>query len=294
MTRQKPDSALCPAFECFHIDSAASPDLVPIRLHSHYFSEILLVREGTCRIIRSGIPYTVKAGEAIHFSPLVPHSVESADGGPYVFDVVKYSLTRLKEIPAYLSNLRSLSLDAASMRLPVCFTAQEVKDCYLGHIISQCILENERRGFVYETRVRALIYLIVTAIARLWFEKRASLGTGRTRRNDPVLGVPAYIEQHLSESLKVEDLAAMCGMSYPWFAKRFREFFGVGCKQFIEYVRIDFAEQYLIYSDLDLEEISRRTGFTDSSHMVKDFRRMNHITPGQFRSLVRAESRIPD
>ena len=41
----------------------------------------------------------------------------------------------------------------------------------------------------------------------------------------------------------------------------------------------------------NLKTISRKTGYTDCSHMVKDFRRMNGITPGQYRSLMKTQGR---
>ena len=34
------------------------------------------------------------------------------------------------------------------------------------------------------------------------------------------------------DSLKVEDLAKLCGLSYPWFAKKFREIYGISCKEY--------------------------------------------------------------
>ena len=89
----------------------------------------------------------------------------------------------------------------------------------------------------------------------------------------------------------MEDLAARCSLSYPWFAKQFHDYFGISCKQCIEKLRLETVEQYLTYSDLDLKTISRKTGYTDCSHMVKDFRRMNGITPGQYRSLMKTQGR---
>ena len=253
----------------------------------------MLVREGTCRVLRKNITHILQPGEAIYFAPLVLHSVESADGKPVVFDVVKFSATRLKEVTPCLSDLRAVCMDAEQVRYPIQMDTEEVKDFHIDSIIRECILESERQSFAWELRVRALIYLLITSLARFWLNKRDLLPGRQEISADSILSVPAYVEQHISESLKVEDLAEMCGMSYPWFAKRFKDIFGLGCKQFIEYLRADTVEQYLVYTNLDLSEISRRTGYTDCSHMVKSFRRLKGITPGQFRSIVTAKDRSP-
>ena len=63
--------------------------------------------------------------------------------------------------------------------------------------------------------------------------------------------------------------------------------------QFIQQLRNEAVELYLVYSDLDLASISDRTGYTDCSHMVKDFRRMTGMTPGQYRSSMKIQGFAP-
>ena len=273
-----------PGFECIRVDSAAGTLRFPVPPHRHYFSELLLVRKGCCKVTRKSMIYHMQPGESVYFSPMTEHSVCSDDGNPVVFDIVKFSPTQLKEIPAYLSDLRAASLDAERFHLPVHLSAEETASFYLNTIVEECIREAEHRRFVYDLRIRALIYMIITSLARFWTSRmQLSAAPAERSARDPLMTVPSYIEQHISEPLKVEDLADRCKMSYPWFAKRFREFYGVSCKQFIEHLRMDKAELLLMYSELDLEEISQRTGYTDCSHMIKDFRRLKGITPGQFR-----------
>lgn len=294
MSEQVQTPPLCQAFECIRMNSAAcSPDFFPVPSRSHYFSEVLLVRSGICRVVRGAYVHVLSPGELVYIAPLVRHSVDSADGKPVVFDVIKFSATRLMEIPSWLSALRSISLDASSARLPVHMTVEEVKTWHMDSIIEECLVENERRCFGWDLHIRALIYLLITGLARFWISRQQSLADHTVVERDPILDIPAYIEQHISESLRVEDLARRCSLSYPWFAKRFHEFFGISCKQFIEHVRTEYVEQYLVHTDLDLSRISKLTGYTDSSHMVKDFRRITGMTPGQFRSMLRSQGREP-
>ena len=254
------DSSLCQAFACYRMDTPANSSFFPVVPHSHYFSEVMLMRSGVCRVVRGGYTYILKPGELIYISPLVRHSVESADGNPVVFDVVKFSATRLREIPSYLSDLRSFSLDVSHAHLSSYMNAEDVKRWQLDQVIQECVVECEKQDFAWDLEVRAMLYLLITG---------------------------------LSQPLKVEDLAAQCNLSYPWFAKRFREFYGLSCKQFIQQLRNEAVELYLVYSDLDLASISDRTGYTDCSHMVKEFRRMTGTTPGQYRSMMKIQGHSP-
>ena len=293
MSELNRDSSLCQAFACYRIDTPAHGSFFPVEAHSHYFSEVMLMRSGVCKVIRGNHTYVLKPGELIYISPLVRHSVESADGGPVVYDVVKFSATRLREIPSYLSDLRSFSLDVSHAHLSAYMNAQDVQTWHLDNIVRECVLECENRKFAWDLQVRALIYLLITGLSRFWLGKRETMPEYQPQPIDPILDIPAYIEQHISEPLKVEDLAAQCNLSYPWFAKRFREFFGLSCKQFIQQLRNEAVELYLVYSDLDLASISDRTGYTDCSHMVKEFRRMTGTTPGQYRSMMKIQGHSP-
>ena len=293
MSERVRDSVICPVFECFRFDSSTSAIPFPSAPLSHYFSEVLLVRSGVCRILRGTREHTLRAGELIYIAPLVPHTISSADGKPVVIDVVKYSATRLKEITPYLKDLRSLSAETAQVRVPVQMSAENVKAYHMDRIIDECLYVSKRNDSVSDLHIRALIYLMITGLARFWIERREDYAELLAQPHNPVVDIPAYIEEHIEEPLKVEDLAARCDLSYPWFAKRFHDYFGISCKQCIEQLRTETVERYLTYSDLNLADISSRTGYTDCSHMVKDFRRMTGMTPGQFRSMMKTQGRSP-
>ncbi len=287
------DLSLCQAFECFRFDSSASEVWFPVVRRSHYFSEIVMARKGSLKILRGNHTHILKPGELLYIAPLIPHAIDSADGKPVVFDIVKFSATRLRELPSYLTALRSVATDAAQVRLPIQMNAEEVSAYHLGDIVLECVTEFTNQDFGWDLHIRGLLYLLITGLARFWLNRRKNFRDLLDQPRDPILDIPAYIEQHISEPLRVEELAARCSMSYPWFAKRFHEYFGLSCKQLIERLRVETAEQYLVYSDLDLSEISRLTGFTDSSHMVKDFRRLTEMTPGQFRSMMKIQGHAP-
>lgn len=291
MSEQIRDTGYPQAYECFRFDSAAMPRLFPVKPQSHYFSEIILVRSGICRVTRGSYVHTLRPGELIYIGPLIRHAVDSENEDPVVFDVVKFSVTRLQELPSYLADLRALSIDAAQIHLPIYMTAEDANTYHMGNIIEECLHEVQRNDIVSDLHIRALIYLLITGLARFWLNKRESFANLLSSPHDPVIDIPTYIEQHISEPLKVEDLARRCGLSYPWFAKRFHDHFNISCKQCIERLRVEAVEHYLSYTDLDLAAISAKTGYTDCSHLVKEFKRMTGMTPGQYRSLMKSQGR---
>ena len=54
-------------------------------------------------------------------------------------------------------------------------------------------------------------------------------------------------------------------------------------RDYIEQIRVARVEQFLLFTNLDLAEISEANGYADCSHMIKNFKRIMGITPGQYR-----------
>ena len=267
-------------FECFERDSGSSP--FPVPEHWHYFAETIFGIEGNLLVTRGTGSYAVGPGELVVINPLMAHSIASADGGPAHYGVIRYDLGQQNDVPSYAPDLRSMLFEAEIDHMSFHFSAEKVKATRMDEMVMKAIQEYRERDFAYDLKIRAILSLMFTAIVRLWMQDGFSLQTRRIP-SDPLYTVTAYINHHIQESLKVEDLAKYCGLSYPWFAKRFREIYGISCKEYIERVRISRVEHYLIFTDYDLTYISEATGYADCSHMIKDFRRLKQTTPGQFR-----------
>lgn len=80
-----------------------------------------------------------------------------------------------------------------------------------------------------------------------------------------------------------EELAALCGMSTDHFIKCFRQAFGSTPAQYQLEQRITQAASWLAGSDMKLEEIAARTGFTDRFHFSRAFRARLRESPAAYR-----------
>lgn len=279
-TQYEPSNPLSMPFDCFEYDS--EKDAFPIREHWHYFSELLMAEEGTLLVQQGDTLHRVTPGEILFVNPQNHHSIDSLNGEHVRYLVIKLDLNQLSEIPSYAPDLRTMMLEAERLRIPMHLSAKDVSGYHMDFMVRQCVQECTEQQYAYDLKVRALLYLIATALVRILIRDGFSAEPGTTKA-DPLYSITHYVDQHIRENLKVEELARYCGLSYPWFARRFREMYGIGCKEYIEKVRISKVEHYLLFTDYDLRYISRETGYADCSHMIKDFRRLMGTTPGQFR-----------
>ena len=282
------NSLLFASFECYEYNTDLP--VFPVALHWHYYGEILRVRSGALKIQRGDQTYILSAGDAVFMNPLVPHAVDFAEPGMAAeYVVIRADLEQFSEYFSYTPDLRGMLLEAEKHRLPMVFTARELHDRNMDMMIDQCVLEYKARQYGYDLRIHSLLYLIVIAVIRRW------ISGGFVPQNynasiDPIFTLSSYIVHHIHEPLKVEDLAEYCGLSYPWFARKFHEIYGMSCKEYIEKVRVRRVEHFLQFTDCSLEYIRSHTGYVDCSHLVRDFRKHRGMTPGQFRKSCRQDA----
>jgi len=96
------------------------------------------------------------------------------------------------------------------------------------------------------------------------------------------LGV--WIANHLDDDLTVEALANRSAMSVRNFARRFRDSFGVTPAEFVTRVRVEAACRQLDESNLTMEQIAARCGFSSAELLRRACRRILGHSPRHFRS----------
>jgi len=287
MDLYEPANPLSMPFECFHYNSVTLP--FPINPHRHYFAELILNRKGELLLTCDDQKFTLHEGESYFIYPHVTHSIHCEPGESIAYDVIKMDIHQFDDSPDYAPEMRAIIADVARRNMPAFFSRAVVDQLGLSDRMSACINEVEKHVYGYDLVVRSVLNIIMTQMLRYWMSIGYTVDHRVLQSDllDSIDSVTSYIESHLHETLKVEQLAEQCNMSYPAFARRFRQLYGISCKEYIEQVRIARVEHYLRFTDCELNYISQETGYTDCSHMIRDFRRLRGTTPGRYR----AESR---
>ena len=95
--------------------------------------------------------------------------------------------------------------------------------------------------------------------------------------------VLVYINNHLSESHSIPDIAKGCAMSESSFRRLVIEKTGLSPIRYIAGQKIVKAKQLLAVDELSVEEIASILGFYDSAHFIKCFKKETGQTPAQYR-----------
>lgn len=113
----------------------------------------------------------------------------------------------------------------------------------------------------------------------------AALGPGLRERLD--LGrLDAWIDHHLADEIRVEQLAALCALSAGHFHACFRELTGMTPLAYVQRRRLDHARTLVTHSGLSLGHIASLVGFRDQGSFSRAYRRCFEVSP----SVARRES----
>lgn len=93
-----------------------------------------------------------------------------------------------------------------------------------------------------------------------------------------------YVEQHLSEAISIEDLATTLDITPQYFCDLFRTVTGLRPMEYINRRRIDRARELLLTRpDVPIQQIAQQSGFGSNSYFSTVFRKLEGITPHQYR-----------
>lgn len=92
-----------------------------------------------------------------------------------------------------------------------------------------------------------------------------------------------YIRLHLSENIRLDDMAAAAGLSAFHFARMFKKTTGITPHRYLMKMRLEKAKVLLRQCERSLTEIAAECGFWDQSHMSRVFRRFTGVSPVAYR-----------
>ncbi len=118
----------------------------------------------------------------------------------------------------------------------------------------------------------------------------ASTGPGSRLSARTVGRLGEYIEDRLSGSITLADLARVAQLSPFHFARCFKASTGLAPHQYVLARRIELAKRKLMTSSLPVHEVAWAAGFENISHFRKQFARQIGVLPGALRA---ATTRVP-
>jgi len=95
--------------------------------------------------------------------------------------------------------------------------------------------------------------------------------------------IKKYIDLYYYEEIKVTMFAEKYYLSREYLMKLFKQQYGKGIHEYVQYVRMEKAKELLADEQLKVQEISEMLGYKDKNYFSKAFRNMFSMTPSEYR-----------
>lgn len=129
----------------------------------------------------------------------------------------------------------------------------------------------------------ALVSQYITNILTELLVSRAD-STRHSQQSDIIEETTAYMNEHLTEALTLEDLAARASLSPYYFTRLFKKETGFTPHEYLIAIRINSAKFLLKTTGISIKEICFCTGFGNESSFCTTFKKWECMTPSEYRS----------
>lgn len=279
----------CGFCNVFHAtDRQPSGDL----LHTHDYTQIWYVTRGQCEHYVEDRFYLMTAGDTFLIPPKMEHRTVICPDSAVIS--VELSLDELlperhgrAELQSSLDTMMVMNfLENSRSRQPRFRFRSEVIP-RVDRLMREILEEFEGEQPCYQDMLRVKIQELLLLFIREFMVSPEYRGTDLAyeRYRSLMDKAIAYIDEHYTESLSLEDACRISTLSKTYFCYLFKL---ITQKTFVEYIterRIRGAMQLLEETDISIQAVSEQTGFHDAAHFSRTFKKLAGVSPRAYRKL---------
>lgn len=269
--------------DCFFFKG---PSPLPWEGHTERHFELFYVMNGTLEYLPAGLPddqaITLSAGQYILSDRPLGQTLRP---GADLALLGCYFLPSLfsEDLPedATLGTLLHHKVLGFSAAYPADELRRRVLTDSNGRIFK--LLENAIQAYTakeicYVQLIRSLLTIAIILTAH-----RTVSGTTETGRSRIVSYLCNYVQSNYPRNISLSEICRAQYLNASFISRKFKETVGMTFEQYLQNTRMQNAKSLLASTDLSVEEISIRVGYTDSGSFRKIFKRICDVSPSEFR-----------
>ncbi|GAA5510986.1 helix-turn-helix domain-containing protein [Novipirellula caenicola] len=262
----------------------------PFGLHSHEFSEIVIITGGKGEHITGEDSYELCTGDTFVIGPTRPHDYLNMDQLRLInvlFDA--------NDLPMTLSDLHSLPGYHALFTLEPAWRKRHGFNSRLQlsppelvhaiHLVDQLDQELSSRSCGFGVMATTTFLQLATFLSRCYSKSRSPQSKSLLRIAEAI----SLIERHYADPITLDELVEISGMSRRNFLRAFEATMGCPPIAYLIRLRVRQACKLLSQTDKTITEIAFDVGFSDSNYFSRQFRALMKSSPRKYRSSQRFE-----
>ena len=141
-------------------------------------------------------------------------------------------------------------------------------------------------SYVRDMKICEKLTALLSLLMEEGWQPAGSVRGGANKRD--LQDVKEYLDVHYRERISLDALAERFYINKFYLSRLFKSQFGVSASNYVLQARITRAKWMLRFSGLSVEEIGRECGMSDANYFSRIFKKVEQMTPGEFRRLWQA------
>ena len=108
-----------------------------------------------------------------------------------------------------------------------------------------------------------------------------------THHDEEIIKVQEWLQDNFADHIQIAEVADRFRMSVRSLNRRFKSASNTTPLQYLQDLRINHAKELLKQSNLVVAEVADKVGYQDASYFTSLFKKLNAVTPNEYRQLVR-------
>jgi AraC family transcriptional regulator len=247
---------------------AVTPVWLPSRLHLHPHAH----EQATLNVVLEG-----EYQETVEGCALQSHGPATLIAKPA--GTVHANHLGSAPVDCLVIELRTGTLAALGDPVPALVDVLVRRSAQIARYGGRLRAELARRDDVTPLAVEGLVCELLAELARPPIRKPDARSRWLTRARD-------LLHDELGPH-SLSELARRIGLHPIYVARAFRAQFGCSVGDYVRCLRVERARRLLHHTRLPLAEIADQVGYSDQSHMTRDFRRALDQSPAAYRRVAR-------
>ncbi len=279
--------------------------------HWHTDIEIIIPKEAPYKVICGNQTYFVEIDDILLICPAVLHEIFSPSPGARVYIQADFSgMSTLKEIDKAF-RLMAPALHIRKKACPpdmydqLCRYIDQIVKLYFGSapVIHKVEKEDDDNVIAFtelepygELEIYSILMQFIAFCGKninLFKGSEAAPSPSTFKNSISLSNVCTYISDHFTEDISLEDISAYAGFSKYHFERIFSEYTGMTFYQYLQQMRISYAQTLLSNPELSITDISDQAGFASCTAFTRAFKKSTGYPPSQFRMMNEVKHPLP-
>ena len=267
------------------------PRYFPVFYHGHSFFEMIYVLSGKCRQIFTDREILLKAGDLCIMAPNVTHGIDVSDDSVILNILIRHSTF----LDIFINTVRDKTqismffLNNIYEKNKVPYLLFHTKgDPVIRNYVLDMYIEQIHLDEYSDRIICSILTIFFTQLMRL-HKSHLEISRSTGNKNSYETEIFNYIVNHY-DNLTLEQLAEHFHFSVPYCSRLIKKTAGLTFSELQENIRLQQGENYLLYTQMSVNDISEKIGFKNPETFIRMFKRRHRMTPSKYRKIAESNT----